>query len=170
MKKCVVLTGIFLAGALSFSAAYAYGTMDADAGSKIFKDKAIQYAIQAAKNPNFDFKAASNKLSENAITLGRIYAQGVLESDITSAACVAEIAELGLESQNFLNKALAGGYKTYGVVNGNFVMLISASAGQIAYLAIDRGGYCLVDKSIHDSYWAGKVIRLGIDGLNVAFS
>lgn len=168
--KLHFLTTLFSASLLI--GAQAYAAPQAQDGANILKDKAISYAVQASKEANFDMKAASQQLSQDAFSLGKIYSSGyaLKLSDVTSEQCLEEVAQLGVDSQTFINKALAGQYKTIAVVNGNFVMLIAAGAGELTYTVIDKGGYCTIEKSIHDAYWAANIIRLGIDGINVAFS
>jgi hypothetical protein len=168
--KSYFLTAIISAGLLSISTT----AMSANGqnGSDILKDKAISYAIQYQKDTHFDLKAASRDLSQNAIDLGKIYGSGyqLKLTDITSTQCVEEVANLGIDSETFVKKALAGQYKTIVNVNGNIVMLVAGGAGELTYTVIDRGGYCMVDKSVHDAYWAATVIRMSIDVINVTFS
>jgi len=168
--KSYLLAAMITTGLLSISTTAMCA--NAQNAADIIKDKAISYAIYYKKNPNFDIKTASSELSQNAIDLGKIYGGGyqLTLSDITSEQCLTELAKLGIDSQTFVNKALAGQYKTIVDVNGNIVMLIAGGAGQLTYTVIDKGGYCTIDKSIHDAYWAANIIRLGIDGINVVFS
>lgn len=167
MKRILIMAGL-VAGISALSAASA--APDAQYGANIIKEKAIHFATEAAKDPHFDMQAASRVLSQDAMALGKVYGHGFAMLDVTSAQCLEEVALLGLQAQTFLNKALAGEYKTIVMVNGNLVMLAAAGAGSITYLAIDRGGYCHQEASIHDSYWAANIIRLGMDGVNLAFS
>lgn len=168
--KSHLLAAIISAGLLSISTtAMCANTQNA---ANILKDKAISYAMHYEKDTNFDIKTASRELSQNAIDLGKIYSSSyqLKLNDITSEQCLEEVANLGIDSQTFVNKALASQYKTIVVVNGNIVMLIAGGAGQLTYTVIDKGGYCTIDKSIHDSYWAANIIRLAIDGINITFS
>jgi len=168
--KSQLLTMIFSMSLISLSTAHAYP--QAQDGAKILQDKAISYAMLATKDTHFDIKAASQELSQNALDLGKMYS-GKYEltlRDITSSQCMDELSKLGIDSGQFLDKALAQQYKTVFTVNGNQVMMIAAGAGELTYTVIDQGGFCTIDKSIHDAYWSANIIRLSIDGLNVTFS
>jgi len=156
----------------ALSVATAYASPQAQDGAKILQDKAISYAMHAKADAQFDVKAASRELSQNALELGKIYSGNydVKLNDITEEQCLNEVAQLGVDSESFLNKALAQQYKTIATVNGNQVMMIASGAGEITYIVIDKGGYCTVDKSRRDAYWAANIMRLGLDGLNVTFS
>ncbi len=168
--KSYVLATIMSAGLLSI-ATTAMGANSQNAAN-ILKDKAISYAIQYQKDTHFDIKTASRELSQNAIDLGKIYSSGyqLNLTDITSAQCLDELTNLGIDSQTFFKKAIAGEYKTIVNVNGNIVMLIASGAGELTYTVIDQGHYCMVEKSVHDAYWAANIIRMGIDIINVTFS
>jgi hypothetical protein len=161
---------IALVSLISLSTTYAYP--QAQDGAKILQDKAMSYALYSAQHANFNTKAASRELSQNALDLGKIYSGNyqLQLADITVEQCVDEVTQLGIDSENFINKAIARQYKTIVTADGNVVMLIAGGAGELTYIVINQGKYCTIDKSRHDAYWSAAIIRLAMDKLDVMFS
>lgn len=168
--KLHFLAAFFSAGLMVSAAAHAVPQVQY--GANIIKENAISYAMRSSQDAGFDVKTASRQLYLDTKNLVEVYNGGGynLVDDVTSAQCFAENAKLDIDSQTFIKKALGGQYKTISMVNGNLVMLIAGGAGELTFTVIDKGHFCSIDKSIHDSYWAANIIRMGIDGLDVTFS
>lgn len=167
MKKSYLSKIVFLL-TVCFFTQYAF----ANPASDFLKNKAKNYAILYANNPKVDLKAASRELSENALKLGEMYENkyAMQFSPVTTQQCLEVVTNLGLDSNNFLNKAMLGQYKKIAIIDGNIVMMIAGGAGLLTYTVIDKGGYCHKEKSVHDAYWAANIILIGIDDIDMMFS
>lgn len=122
-----------------------------------------------AMNPNLDIKAAQHYLAQNPLGLGHSYAQNYGVQLKTSAECLEEVAQLGIDANTFTQNALAHQYKTIAVVDGNIVMLVASGASLLTYTVLDQGNYCNIEKSTNDAYWAAYVFRMGMSAIDVAF-